>query len=466
MAEVDVKKRVEMKTQAPSAHVKNFDEVACGYTASQAVSEASRCLGCKNAHCQQACPVNIDIPGFISKIKAQDFDAAYDVLYSYTSLPAVCGRVCPQEKNCEGSCIRGNAKMESQPIAIGRLERFVADYRREHPKEISTAKKNKNAHKVAVIGSGPSGLTCAGDLAKKGYDVTVFEGLHKEGGVLIYGIPEFRLPKKIVENEVEGLKKFGVKFICNVFVGNSVTIEELFNQYKFERIYVATGAGLPRFMNINGENLNGVYSANEFLTRVNLMKAYQKDSRTPVKPLEAVAVVGGGNVAMDAVRTSIRLGAKKAYIIYRRDEKSMPARLEEVEHAKEEGVDFRFFCNPVEIKSTDGVNVSSLLCEKMEIAEGVNEKGKVEIRSTGKTEEFKVDAVIMALGNIPNSTIISTTKGLKSGKGGIIEINEVGKTSLDNIYAGGDCATGAATVIKAMRAGKIAAKAIDESFVK
>lgn len=462
---VDVKKRVEMKNQEPKARIKNFDEVACGYTKDEAMAEASRCIGCKNAHCQQACPVNIDIPGFISYVKTGDFEGAYDVLYNYTSLPAVCGRVCPQEKNCEGSCIRGNAKLESQPIAIGRLERFVADYHREHASKGSKAKKvSGKSHKVAIVGSGPAGLTCAGDLAKKGYDVTVFEGLHKEGGVLIYGIPEFRLPKAIVESEVAGLKNLGVKFEKNVLVGNSVTIKELFNDYGFEKVFVAAGAGLPKFMNIPGENLNGVYSANEFLTRVNLMKAYKSDSRTPMKPVESVAVVGGGNVAMDAVRTSLRLGAKKAYIIYRRDEASMPARAEEILHAKEEGVDFQFFRNPIEIKSADGINVSSILCQKMILTDEKDEKGKSVIKPSDQTEEFKVDAVIMALGNIPNATILNTTEGLKSGRGGIIEVDETGATSIKNVWAGGDCATGASTVIKAMRAGKIAAKAIDESF--
>ena len=405
----------------------------------------------------------MDSPGFISKIKAEDFDAAYDVLYKYTSLPAVCGRVCPQEKNCEGSCIRGNAKMESEPLAIGRLERFVADYHRKNSK-MKSISIEKNSHRVAVVGSGPSGLTCAGDLVKLGYDVTVFEGLHKEGGVLIYGIPEFRLPKDIVKSEVDNLKNLGVKFERNVLVGNSVTVDELFNKYGFERVYVATGAGLPKFMNIPGENLNGVYSANEFLTRVNLMKAYKKESRTPMKLVKNVAVVGGGNVAMDAVRTSLRLGAENAYIIYRRDEASMPARKEEIEHAKEEGVNFKFFLNPVEIKSQDGINVSSVVCEKMQAVEGTNEKGKAEIKPTGEKVEIEIDALVMALGNIPNSTILSTTPGLKEGKGGVVEINETGATSLKGVYAGGDCATGAATVIKAMRAGKIAAKAIDESF--
>ncbi len=452
-----------MPSQEPDVRNKNFLEVALGYTEEQALDEAQRCLNCKNPLCVQGCPVNVHIPQFIEKIVAKDYEGAYQVIHETSSLPAVCGRVCPQETQCEMHCIRGK---KGDPVGIGRLERFVADWHNEHVSE-APAKPASNGHKVAIIGSGPAGLTCAGDLAKKGYDVTVFEALHLAGGVLVYGIPEFRLPKKIVQKEVDGLKAMGVKFETNMVIGRVVSIDELMAQYGFEAVFIGSGAGLPMFMHIPGENLCGVYSANEFLTRINLMKAYKEDSDTPLMPLKGkkVAVVGGGNVAMDAARCSKRLGAE-VYIVYRRGMEELPARKEEVEHAEEEGIIFKTLHNPVEIHGNENGYVSGMTCIQMELGEPDASGRRRPVEIKGSEFELPVDCVIMALGTSPNPLIKNTTPGLEVNKKGGIVVNEAGLTSHAGVYAGGDAVTGAATVILAMGAGKLGAKSIDEQLAK
>ena len=449
-------KKNEMPSQAPEIRNKNFLEVALGYTAEQAIDEAKRCLNCKNKPCVGGCPVKIYIPEFIAKVAEGEFEEAYKIITKSSSLPAVCGRVCPQESQCEQKCVRG---IKGEPVAIGRLERFVADYHNANSSEKPTAPK-KNGHKVASVGSGPSGLACAGDLAKKGSEVTVFEALHTAGGVLVYGIPEFRLPKEIVKKEIEILKDLGVKIETNVIIGKTISVDALMSEYGFESVFIGSGAGLPRFMNIPGENLNGVYSANEFLTRVNLMKAYKPDSSTPIQHGKRVVVVGGGNVAMDAARCAKRLGADVT-IVYRRTEAELPARHEEVEHAKEEGIVFKLLTNPVEIKGTDGW-VSGIVCQRMELSEP-DESGRARpIAVEGSEFDIEADSVIMAIGTSPNPLIKSTTEGLETEKWGGIIADENGLTSREGIYAGGDAVTGAATVILAMGAGKTAAAAIDE----
>ena len=452
-------KKNEMPVQAPDVRNKNFSEVALGYTKEQAIDEANRCLNCKHKPCVGGCPVAIDIPAFIAKIKEEDFEGAYEILTKSSSLPAVCGRVCPQETQCEGVCTRG---IKGEPVGIGRLERFVADWYRNnvHTKPVAPA---SNGHKVAVIGAGPSGLTVAGDLAKLGYKVTVYEALHVAGGVLMYGIPEFRLPKAIVQQEIDGLKKMGVDFECNMVIGKVLTIDELMGEYGYEAVFVGSGAGLPRFMNIPGESLKGVYSANEFLTRSNLMKAYLPTSKTPIRTGKKVAVVGGGNVAMDAARSALRLGAESVYIVYRRGMAELPARKEEVEHAEEEGIIFKTLCNPVAIHPDEDGFVHSMTCIEMELGEPDASGRRRPIEKQGSEFELEVDTVIMSLGTSPNPLIRSTTPGLETNKHGcIVTEGDEGKTSRDGVYAGGDAVTGAATVIKAMGAGKAAAKAMDE----
>ena len=461
-------KKHEMPTQEPSVRAHNFKEVALGYTTEIAVDEAKRCLNCKNRPCVQGCPVNVQIPDFIAHIKEGRFEEAYQVISQTSTLPAVCGRVCPQETQCESKCTLG-VKFES--VGIGRLERFVADYHNANC-TAAAAVPESNGHKVAVVGSGPSGLTCAGDLAKKGYKVSVFEALHTAGGVLVYGIPEFRLPKSIVAKEVEGLKALDVDIETNVVIGKTLTIDELFEQ-GYEAVFVGSGAGLPNFMGIPGESLKGVYSANEFLTRSNLMKAYLDDPITPIMKGGKVAVVGGGNVAMDAARTALRLGAEHVYIVYRRSMEELPARKEEVEHAMEEGIDFRLLNNPVEILGYNNPDnprderngfVTGMRVIKMELGEP-DEKGRRRpIEIPGSEYEIELDTVIIAIGTSPNPLIKNTTKGLEVNKKGGIIIDENGMTSRAQVYAGGDAVTGAATVISAMGAGKLAAKSIDEYF--
>ncbi len=456
-----------MPTQDPKKRAKNFDEVALGYDEVTAIDEAKRCLNCVNMPCSTGCPVKIHIPEFIKKIKEGDYEGAYQVIAKSSNLPAVCGRVCPQESQCEAKCVRG---IKGEPVGIGRLERFVADWHNMHSDAKEICEK-PNGHKVAVVGSGPSGLTCAGDLAKKGYDVTIYEALHRAGGVLVYGIPEFRLPKTIVQKEVDKLKTMGVKIETNMVIGRTLTVDELF-EMGYEAVFIGSGAGLPRFMGIPGESFNGVYSANEFLTRSNLMKAYEDNPVTPIMKGGIVAVVGGGNVAMDAARTALRLGAEKVYIVYRRSEEELPARREEVEHAKEEGVEFMLLTNPVEIigyrnleDKRDPKNgfVKAIRCIKMQLGEP-DERGRrrpVEIK--GSEFELPVDTVIMSIGTSPNPLIKTTTKGLDTNShGGIIVEETTGKTSRDAVYAGGDAVTGAATVISAMGAGKLAGQAIHE----
>ena len=453
-------KKNPMPSQEPEIRNKNFDEVALGYTAEQAIDEANRCLNCKHKPCVGGCPVAIDIPAFINEIKKGDFEAAYQIINRDSSLPAVCGRVCPQETQCEQKCVRG---IKGEPVAVGRLERFVADWHNAHATE-APVKPESNGHKVAVIGSGPSGLTCAGDLAKKGYEVTVFEALHTAGGVLVYGIPEFRLPKEIVRREIEGLKAIGVQIQTNMVIGKILSIDELF-EMGYEAVFIGSGAGLPRFMRIPGENLKGVYSANEFLTRVNLMKAYRKDNPTPIQQARRVAVVGGGNVAMDAARCAKRLGAEEVYIVYRRGMTELPARAEEVEHAMEEGVIFKLLNNPVEILGDEKMNVTGMKCVEMTLGEPDASGRRRPVVKPDSEFVLDVDCVIMAIGTSPNPLIKSTTEGLETEKwGGIIADEETGKTSREHVYAGGDAVTGAATVILAMGAGKAAAKAIDEEL--
>ena len=461
-------KRNEMPNQDPVVRGKNFDEVALGYSEEQAIDEANRCLNCKNMPCVDGCPVKIHIPEFIAKIKEGEFEEAYQIITKSSSLPAVCGRVCPQESQCESKCVRG---IKGESVGIGRLERFVADWHNTFCTE-EPVKPDSNGHRVAVVGSGPSGLTCAGDLAKKGYDVTVFEALHTAGGVLVYGIPEFRLPKKIVAKEVETLEKLGVKIETNVVIGKTLTIDELFES-GYEAVFVGSGAGLPNFMGIPGEALCGVYSANEFLTRSNLMKSYLDTPETPIMKGGKVAVVGGGNVAMDAARTALRLGAEKVYIVYRRSMEELPARREEVEHAIEEGIEFMLLCNPTEIlgyNNTDDARdpkngfVTGMKCIRMELGEP-DEKGRRRpVEVLGSEFTIDVDTVIMSIGTSPNPLIKSTTEGLEVNRRGGIIVNEDGLTSRNAVYAGGDAVTGAATVISAMGAGKTAAKAIDEAL--
>ncbi|MBO7395653.1 MAG: NADPH-dependent glutamate synthase [Ruminococcus sp.] len=456
MANMSLKKN-EMPVQAPDVRNKNFSEVALGYTEEQAIDEAKRCLNCKNKPCTTGCPVQIDIPAFIAKVAEGDFAGAYDVITKSSSLPAVCGRVCPQENQCEGKCVRG---IKGEPVAIGRLERFVADWHNAQP-EAPVQKPASNGHKVAIIGSGPSGLACAGDLIKKGYDVTIFEALHVAGGVLSYGIPEFRLPKAIVQKEIEGLKALGVKVETNTVVGRTVSVDELMKEEGFESVFIGSGAGLPRFMNIPGENLSGVYSANEFLTRINLMKAYKEDSATPIKAGKSAVIVGGGNVAMDAARCAKRLGADVT-IVYRRTEKELPARAEEVEHAMEEGINFKFLTNPTEITATEDGWVKGVVCQQMELSEPDASGRAKPVPIDGAFFEIEADCVIMSIGTSPNPLIKATTAGLDTQKWGGIIADEDGLTSKEGVYAGGDAVTGAATVILAMGAGKKAAAAMDE----
>ncbi len=466
MANMSLKKN-EMPAQDPCVRAHNFDEVALGYTAEQAMNEAARCLNCKKPVCIAGCPVSINIPAFLARAAKGDFEGAYETIALQSSLPAVCGRVCPQENQCEGKCVRG---IKGEPVGIGRVERFVADYHNERASK-EVAKPAPNGHRVAVVGSGPSGLTCAGDLAKKGYAVTVFEAFHVAGGVLVYGIPEFRLPKAIVADEIEGLKRLGVEIATNMVIGKTLTVEELMEE-GFEAVFIGSGAGLPRFMGIPGENLKGVYSANEYLTRVNLMKAYRSDSVTPVMRGGRVAVVGGGNVAMDAARTALRLGAEKVYIVYRRSMDELPARREEVEHALEEGIEFLLLNNPVEIvgyrnpeDKRDPKNgfVTGMRCIRMELGEPDEQGRRRPVEIPGSEYLLDVDTVVMSIGTSPNPLIKDTTNGLEINRwGGIIVDEATGKTSLEGVYAGGDAVTGAATVILAMGAGKTAATAIDE----
>ncbi len=453
----NVLERIPVREQDPKVRAANFEEVCHGYNQEEAMCEASRCIGCKNAQCIKGCPVGINIPGFISAIKAGDFEEAYRIIGESSALPAVCGRVCPQESQCEGRCIRG---MKGDALAIGKLERFVADYALENDIKPVKAEK-KNGHKVAIIGSGPSGLTCAGDLAKLGYDVTVFEALHELGGVLVYGIPEFRLPKeKVVAKEIQKVKELGVNFETNVVIGKSTTIDQLIEEEGFEAVFIGSGAGLPKFMGIPGENANGVFSANEYLTRSNLMKASKEDYDTPIIGGKKVAVVGGGNVAMDAARTALRLGAE-VHIVYRRSEEELPARAEEVHHAKEEGVIFDILTNPIEIVEKDGW-VRGIKCVKMELTEA-DESGRRRPTEIPDSEfVLDVDTVIMSLGTSPNPLIASTTEGLAINQWKCIVADENGKTSKKGVYAGGDAVTGAATVILAMGAGKDAARGIHE----
>jgi glutamate synthase (NADPH/NADH) small chain len=456
---MDVLTKVPVREQAPEERAKNFEEVCYGYNAEEAMAEAARCIGCKNKPCVGGCPVSIDIPEFIAHVKVGEFAEAFQVISKSSALPAVCGRVCPQETQCEGKCIRG---IKGDPVSIGKLERFVADWARENGIKPEPAAE-KNGHKVAVIGSGPSGLTCAGDLAKMGYDVTIFEALHEAGGVLVYGIPEFRLPKSaVVQKEIENVKSLGVKLETDVVVGRSVTIDSLIEEEGFDAVFIGSGAGLPKFMGIPGENANGVFSANEYLTRSNLMKAYDENSNTPIMRCKKVAVVGGGNVAMDAARTALRLGAE-THIVYRRSEEELPARVEEVHHAKEEGIIFDLLTNPTEIIADENGWVTGIKCVKMELGEPDESGRRRPVVIPNSEYTMDVDAVIMSLGTSPNPLISSTTEGLEINKWKCIVADEAdGKTTKTGVYAGGDAVTGAATVILAMGAGKAAAKGIDE----
>lgn len=455
----DALKKVSVREQEPKVRATNFEEVCYGYNKEEAMEEAVRCIHCKNARCIQGCPVSIDIPEFIGKVKEGNIKEAYQIISHSSALPAVCGRVCPQESQCEGKCVRG---IKGEPVSIGKLERFVADWAREQGIKPET-EEEKNGHKVAVIGSGPAGLTCAGDLARIGYDVTIFEALHKAGGVLSYGIPEFRLPKdKVVAAEIENVKALGVKIETNVIIGKSVTIDELLDEEGFEAVFIGSGAGLPMFMGIPGENANGVFSANEYLTRNNLMKAFREDYDTPIAKGKKVAVVGGGNVAMDAARTALRLGAE-VHIVYRRSEEELPARREEVHHAKEEGIIFDLLTNPVEILVDENEAVRGIRCIRMELGEPDASGRRRPVPIEGSEFEIEVDTVIMSLGTSPNPLISSTTAGLDTNKRKcIVAEEENGQTSKEGVFAGGDAVTGAATVILAMGAGKAAAKGIDE----
>lgn len=454
-------KKTPMPVQDPNVRRSNFEEVAMGYSEEDAIYEAQRCLHCKHQPCVSGCPVNIHIPDFIEKVKDGDFEGAYQVISLTSSLPAVCGRVCPQENQCEKHCVRG---IKHEAVGIGRLERFVADYHREHTQE-KPVKPQSNGHKVAIVGAGPSGLTCAGDLAKKGYEVTIFEALHEAGGVLMYGIPEFRLPKDIVRKEIENLKALGVNIVTNFVVGRSDTIDALMEEDGFEAVFVGSGAGLPRFMNLEGENLKGVFSANEFLTRINLMKAYKEDSNTPIYHPKKCVVVGGGNVAMDAARCARRLGAE-VHIVYRRSMEELPARKEEVEHAKEEGIIFDLLNNPVKIIGDDQGWVSHVECIKMELGEPDASGRRRPIPVEGSEFQIEADCMIMAIGTSPNPLIRSTTPGLEVNRRGCLVVDENEMTTKDGVYAGGDAVTGAATVISAMGAGKKAASSIDEYLTK
>ena len=460
MANMSLKKN-PMPSQDPQVRRGNFNEVALGYTEAQALDEAQRCLHCRNKPCMQGCPVMVHIPDFIAKVAEGDFEAAYQIIAATSALPAVCGRVCPQESQCEKYCVRG---IKGESVGIGRLERFVADWHREH---VSAApeKPASNGHKVAVVGSGPAGLTCAGDLARKGYEVTVFEALHLAGGVLVYGIPEFRLPKAIVQKEVDGLKAMGVTIATDTVIGRTVTIDELQNEMGFEAIFIGSGAGLPMFMDIPGVNYRGVYSANEFLTRINLMKAYRPDSDTPIQHPRKVAVVGGGNVAMDAARCAKRLGAEVS-IVYRRGMEELPARKEEVEHAEEEGIVFRTLCNPVEILANENDDVTAIRCIRMELGEPDASGRRRPVEVPGSEFELDVDPVIMSLGTSPNPLIRSTTPGLDTNRKGCLVVNEDAMTTREGVFAGGDAVTGAATVILAMGAGKKGAASIDAFLSK
>ena len=456
---MDVLKKTPVREQDAKVRATNFEEVCLGYNGEEAKEEASRCINCKNAQCMKGCPVSINIPGFIEKVKNDDIEGAYQIISESSALPAVCGRVCPQESQCEGKCIRG---IKGEPISIGKLERFVADWASENGIKPQGAVE-KNGKKVAVIGSGPAGLTCAGDLAKMGYDVTIFEALHEAGGVLVYGIPEFRLPKtRVVAKEIENVKSLGVKIETNVVVGKSVTIDELLNEEGFDAVFIGSGAGLPKFMGIPGEQANGVFSANEYLTRSNLMKAFNEDSNTPIMRGKKVAVVGGGNVAMDAARTALRLGSE-VHIVYRRSEEELPARVEEVHQAKEEGIIFNLLTNPVEILEDEKGWVKGIRCIKMELGEPDESGRRRPVEVPGSEFVIDVDTVIMSLGTSPNPLISSTTKGLEINKRKcIVAAEENGQTSKEGVYAGGDAVTGAATVILAMGAGKAGAKGIDE----
>ena len=456
---MDVLNRIPVREQEPKERAHNFEEVCLGYNAEEAKCEAARCINCKNAQCMKGCPVAINIPGFIEQVKEGNFEAAYRIISESSSLPAVCGRVCPQESQCEGKCIRG---IKGDPISIGKLERFVADWARENGIKPEKAKES-NGKKVAVIGSGPAGLTCAGDLAKLGYDVTIFEALHEAGGVLVYGIPEFRLPKEaVVKQEIENVKSLGVKIETDVVIGKATTIDELMDEEGFDAVFIGSGAGLPKFMGIPGEQANGVFSANEYLTRSNLMKAFKEDSATPIMHAKKVAVVGGGNVAMDAARTALRLGAE-VHIVYRRSEEELPARVEEVHHAKEEGIIFNLLTNPVEILADENGWVSGMKCIKMELGEPDASGRRRPVEIPGSEFVIDVDCVIMSLGTSPNPLISSTTKGLETNKWKCIIADEAnGKTTKEGVYAGGDAVTGAATVILAMGAGKAAAQGIHE----
>ncbi len=456
---MNILEKVPVREQDPKVRAKNFEEVCLGYNEEEAVAEAERCLNCKNAQCIKGCPVSIDIPAFINEVKNRNFEKAYQIISESSALPAVCGRVCPQESQCEGKCIRG---IKGEPVSIGKLERFVADWARENGIKPKKAEK-VNGHKVAVIGSGPAGLTCAGDLAKLGYEVTIFEALHEPGGVLIYGIPEFRLPKgDVVAKEVENVKALGVKIETNVVIGKSTTIDELMEEEGFEAVFIGSGAGLPRFMGIPGEQANGVFSANEFLTRNNLMKAFKEEYDTPIMRGKKVAVVGGGNVAMDAARTALRLGAE-VHIVYRRSEEELPARVEEVHHAKEEGIIFNLLTNPVEIHVDEEGWVKGMTCIKMELGEPDESGRRSPVEIKGSEFDIALDTVIMSLGTSPNPLISSTTKGLDTNRRKcIVAEEENGATSKPGVFAGGDAVTGAATVILAMGAGKAAAKGIHE----
>lgn len=454
-------KKTPMPVQDPNVRRSNFEEVAMGYSEEDAIYEAQRCLHCKHQPCVSGCPVNIHIPDFIEKVKDGDFEGAYQVISLTSSLPAVCGRVCPQENQCEKHCVRG---IKHEAVGIGRLERFVADYHREHTQE-KPLKPQSNGHKVAIVGAGPSGLTCAGDLAKKGYEVTIFEALHEAGGVLMYGIPEFRLPKDIVRKEIENLKALGVNIVTNFVVGRSDTIDALMEEDGFEAVFVGSGAGLPRFMNLEGENLKGVFSANEFLTRINLMKAYKEDSNTPIYHPKKCVVVGGGNVAMDAARCARRLGAE-VHIVYRRSMEELPARKEEVEHAQEEGIIFDLLNNPVKVIGDDQGWVSHVECIKMELGEPDASGRRKPIPVEGSEFQIEADCMIMAIGTSPNPLIRSTTPGLEVNRRGCLVVDENEMTTKDGVYAGGDAVTGAATVISAMGAGKKAASSIDEYLTK